>query len=328
MTKRPSVPIWLASLLLAFYACIEQGKGAPFGAELIEKENDVTTQLQDGGWKRAVIGLKLQTRDRVSTGARSRAVLAVTDRTVLRMDERTVAEVGVRSIDLTEGGLFFLSRERSPAIEITTPPVTAFMRGTLLLARVTPAGKATFSVFEGEVELTNALGSLTLRKGEQGEAEIGKAPRNTAVIVSTNLLQWALYYPGIIDPGELGLSRAEEASVAASLAAYREGDLLGALEKYPKNYRPNSAAARLYQAGVVLAVGRVDEARRELSGVRSDAPGRRALEEMIAAVNFLEHDISKTPSTASGWLARSYYLQSRDDIPRRLEKALDAARCA
>src|SRR5678815_1306939 len=113
MTKRPSVPIWLASLLLAFYACIEQGKGAPFGAELIEKENDVTTQLQDGGWKRAVIGLKLQTRDRVSTGARSRAVLAVTDRTVLRMDERTVAEVGVRSIDLTEGGLFFLSRERS-----------------------------------------------------------------------------------------------------------------------------------------------------------------------------------------------------------------------
>jgi hypothetical protein len=56
--------------------------------------------------------------------------------------------------------------------------------------------------------------------------------------------------------------------VAASLAAYREGDLLGALEKYPKNHRPNSAAARLYQAGVVLAVGRVDEARRELSAYR------------------------------------------------------------
>jgi tetratricopeptide (TPR) repeat protein len=166
-----------------------------------------------------------------------------------------------------------------------------------------------------------------LRKGEQAEAEIGKAPHKTAVIVSTNLLQWALYYPGIIDPGELGLSRAEEASVAASLAAYREGDLLGALEKYPKNYRPNSAAARLYQAGVVLAVGRVDEARRQLSGVRSDAPGRRALEEMIAAVNFLEHDISKTPSTASGWLARSYYLQSRDE-PGRIEMALDAARRA
>ena len=229
---------------------------------------------------------------------------------------------------LIEGGLYISSRERSPSIEIDTPSVNGFFRGTQVVVRVTPTGKAIFSVLEGEVELVNSVGRVTLRSGEQGEAEIGKAPHKTAVIVTTNLLQWALYYPGVLDPGELGLSRAEQASVAASLAAYRVGDLLGALEKYPKNHRPNSAAARLYQAGVVLAVGRVDEARRELAGVRSDAPGRRALEEMIAAVNFVEHNISKTPSTASEWLARSYYLQSRDEIPGRLEKALDAARRA
>ena len=328
MRKRTSILLWLMSGFLAICLFSEPAKGAAFGAELLEKENEVTTQLQGGAWKPAAIGLKLQTRDRVSTGARSRAVLAVSDRTVLRMDERTVAEVGVSSIKLTEGGLFFLSRERSPQIEITTPPVTAYMRGTLLLARVTPAGKAVFSVFEGEVELINALGRLTLRKGDQGEAEIGKPPRRSPGIAATNLLQWALYYPAIIEPRELGLSAGDELAVAASLSAYREGDLLGALEKYPKSYRPASTAARLYQAGVLLAVGRVDESRRELSSTRADEPGRRAVEEMIAAVNFLERDISHEPTTASEWLARSYYLQSRTQSPDQIEKALDAARQA
>lgn len=320
--------IWLSSLLLAALLLIPRAKGAGFEAKLLEKENEVVAQRQGAGWQSATIGMGLLMRDRVRTGFRSRAVLALTDRTFGRMDERTFAEIGTSSIKIFEGSLYAYSRERGPGLEIETRSANGIFRGTQVVVRVTPAGKTLLSVLEGEVDLFNVHGRVILRSGEQGEAEIGKAPRKTAVIAATNLLQWALYYPGVLDPGALGLSKAEEASVAASLAAYRVGDLLGALEKYPKNYRPNSAAARLYQAGVVLAVGRVDEARRELAGVRSDAPGRRALEEMIAAVNFLERDISKTPSTASEWLARSYYLQSRDEIPGRLAKALDAARRA
>jgi tetratricopeptide (TPR) repeat protein len=320
--------IWLSSLLVAALIFLPRAEGAGFEAKLLEKENEVVAQRPGAGWQSATIGMGLVIRDRVRTGVKSRAVLALTDRTLGRMDERTFAEIGSSSIKIFEGGLYAYSRERSPGMGIDTPSANGIFRGTQVVVRVTAAGKTLLSVLEGEVDLSNAHGRVTLRTGEQGEAEIGKAPRKTAVIAATNLLQWALYYPGVLDPGALGLSKAEEASVAASLAAYRVGDLLGALEKYPKNYRPDSAAARLYQAGVVLAVGRVDEARRELAGVRSDAPGRRALEEMIAAVNFLERDISKTPSTAGEWLARSYYLQSRDEIPGRIAKALDAARRA
>ncbi|MEO7319917.1 MAG: hypothetical protein ABIZ56_13085, partial [Chthoniobacteraceae bacterium] len=98
MSKRTSVLLWLVSGFLALCVSNAQTKGAPFGAELLEKENVVTTQLQGGGWKPAAIGMKLQTRDRVSTGARSRAVHAATDRTIMRMDERTIAEVGASSI--------------------------------------------------------------------------------------------------------------------------------------------------------------------------------------------------------------------------------------
>jgi len=315
-------------LVLAAHTSVLRGQGTGFGAELVERENEVAAQRHGTLWQPAVIGLKLKLRDKVRTGVRSRALLAITDRTVMRLDERTVAEIGGSSIKLGEGGIYFFSRERSPEVEIITPAATGFLHGTQLVARVTPTGRAIFSVFEGEVELVNAHGRLTLRSREQGEAQIGQAPRRTAVIVTTNLLQWALYYPAVIDPRDLGLSAAEERSVSDSLAAYRVGDLLGALEKYPTSYRPHSTAARLYRAGVVLAVGRVDAAQRELAGLRADVPGRLALEEMIAAVNRSERDTSNSPSIASEWLARSYYLQSRDQSSQRLESALAAARRA
>ena len=108
-------------------------------------------------------------------------------------------------------------------------------------------------------------GASRSTSGEQGEVEIGKAPRKTAVINAVNILQWALYYPGVLDPRELGMSAGEQRAVGASLAAYRSGDLLGALEKYPANYRPGSGPARLYYAGVLLAVGRVDDAQQLMS---------------------------------------------------------------
>ena len=359
----------LIPLLVAAFAPLAHVNGAVLGAELLERENEVAARAQGKTWQAAAVGLKLVARDKVRTGPKSRAVLAITDRTLVRLDERTIAEVGSSSYKLDEGGLYFLSRERAPEIEITTPAATGFLHGTQLVVRVTPAGKTLISVLEGRVDLSNALGRVTLLPGEQGEAEIGKRPKKTAVIVTMNLLQWALYYPAVIDPRDLGLSRAEEASVAASLSAYREGDLLGALERYPKNYHPKSAAARLYLAGVVLAVGRVDDARAALSAVPPGNAARRAIEEMIQAVNGVDADpvkpgsrparsgalpagqpgaIAANPrpafrvppvvlavnleidgvtherSTASEWLAHSYYEQSRS----RLESALDAARKA
>ena len=77
-----------------------------------------------------------------------------------------------------------------------TPSANGITRGTQIVVTVTPALKTLMTVFEGQVELSNAQGSVLLNNGEQGEAEIGKAPRKTAVIDAVNILQWALYYPG------------------------------------------------------------------------------------------------------------------------------------
>lgn len=326
--------------LLAFLigSAFLRGQDAPKSGEaaLIEAENDVTAKKGAAPWQKAAPTFPLAVGDKVRTGKKSRAAVRLTDLSVMRLDQITVFEIGsaagregLPSIDLKQGGAYFFSRERAPEMHINTPAANGALRGTQLVVRVTPALKTLMTVMEGQVELSNAQGSVSLGSGEQGEAEVGKAPRKTAVINAVNILQWALYYPGVLDPRELGMSAAEQRAVAASLAAYRAGDLLGALEKYPANYRPSSGPGRLYYAGVLLAVGRVDDAQQIMSTLSADAAGRRALDQMIAAVKFQDWsrtgaDISAHSRTAGEWMAESYYLQSKS----QLEPAREAARKA
>jgi tetratricopeptide (TPR) repeat protein len=301
-------------------------------AELVEKENLVETQRITPAWKPAAIGLQLLFRDKVRTGELSRAAVRFTDRTMLRLDEFTIAEIvpppradGAPSLNLRQGGAYFFSRERTPEIQITTPAANGALRGTQLVVRVQGA-KTQMTIYEGEVELSNPHGRVLLRSGEQGEAEIGRAPRKTAVLEAVNIIQWALYYPAVLDPDELGLSGAESAGVAASLAAYREGDLLGALEKYPKSHRPSSSAGRLYRAGLMLAVGQVEKAQAAMAGMPANAPGRLALDEMIAAVKFTDWSRGAGEAgTAAELLAESYYLQSKGRLVEALAAAKQAA---
>jgi tetratricopeptide (TPR) repeat protein len=303
-----------------------QGPGPD--AKILEKENIVEAAKPRARWTPAEVGMPLAFRDRVRTGELSRGAIQLTDLSIIRMDELTTLEVQPpregnqkATLDLENGGVYFFSRESAANIDIKTPAATGALRGTQLIVRVTPAGKTLLRMLEGELELSNPQGSITLTAGEQAEAEIGKAPKKTAVIEAVNLLQWALYYPGVLNPSELGMTAGDQARVAASLAAYNRGSLIEALERYPKGYRPATRGGRLFRAAVVLSVGQLDEAEKSLAGVPEGDPGREALERMIAAVKFQEHSTAKEPETAGGWMAESYYQQSRSN----LEAALAAA---
>jgi tetratricopeptide (TPR) repeat protein len=173
-------------------------------------------------------------------------------------------------------------------------------------------------MLDGEVEVSNGAGSVTVRNGEQAEVAPGQRPRKTAMLEATNIIQWCLYYPGVLDLKDLGLG--EERGGSASLAAYREGDLLAAL----KSYRGGSGNS-VYRAGLYLVVGRVDKARRILRHIPAGQPGRAALETLIAAVTLQERPYASEPTTASEWVAESYYRQSKADLPGALEAARRAA---
>ena len=88
-------------------------------------------------------------------------------------------------------------------------------------------GNTTLAVVDGSVGLTNADGALLLTNGEQGFVEPGKAPTRTTGFIANNLLQWCFYYPAVLDLNDLPLTAAEQNDLAASLSAYRTGDLPG-----------------------------------------------------------------------------------------------------
>ena len=301
-------------------------------AALVEAENQVSAKRGSNSWQKAMPILPLANGDQVQTGELSRAVVRLTDSSMLRLDELTRIEI-VRparesnraTLDLSAGAMYFFSREKPRELEIRTPAATGALRGTEFVMRVGSGGRTQVTMMDGEVELTNSAGSVLLRSGEQGEAEPGKAPHKTAVIEATNIIQWALYYPGVLDVRELGLTDEEQRMLSASLAAYREGDLLGALEKYPASYRSRSRSGQLYRAAVLLAVGRVDDAQEEMATIAKNAPGRFALEQMIAAVKFQEWPSNNNLATAGQWMAESYYQQSRSNLEGALQAAKKAA---
>jgi len=319
--------------LVLLVAWVVQGEtSSAQNATILETENIVQVALGGKAWTAASADQSLAVGDRIRTRQRSRATLRLTDLYTMRLEQFTSIEIvpGLLGkdkprLDLGSGAAFIFSREKSGEIDIKTPAANGAMRGTQLFVEVDADGTSRFQVLEGQVELANGGGKLVLDAGEAGEAAPGRAPRRTAVIEASNLLQWALYYPAVLDPDELGMTGQGRRAAAASLTAYRSGDLLGALEKYPA-MTPNAAGDRLFRAAVLLAAGRLDEARKDLNGVPAKDPGRRAIERMAAAVKFNECDpwADDELRTAGEAIAESYYRQSRSN----LNGALAAARVA
>jgi tetratricopeptide (TPR) repeat protein len=296
-------------------------------AELLSKENIVDAASGGGGWKPASVGQSLAVGDKVKTGEDSRAAVRMTDLSVLRIDELTTIEITPPSttsdkpgLNVKDGATYFFSREKSREMRIETPAANGAMRGTEFVVRVASNGSTTVTMLDGEVELSNAQGSVVVTSGEQAKVDVGGVPRKTAVLEATNVIQWCLYYPGVLDLKELGYSRRADTSINA----YNEGDLLRALAAYGHQTHSGSNADKVYHAGLLLAVGRVDKAKRLLDSTSSGTPGRQALLTLIAAVTLKPRPDSNPPQAASDWIAESYYLQSQANLPA----ALDAAKRA
>ena len=308
---------------------ISPGSAPAQDAKVLSFENIAQASQGGGGWKPAVKDLSLAVGDRFRTRQRSRATVKLTDLYTMRLKQFTTIQLtpalfedDKSKLDLVRGAAFIFSRAKEGEIDISTPAANGAMRGTQLFVEVSEDGRSKFQVLEGRVVMKNAQGDLELEAGEAGEALPGQRPRRTAAIIATNLLQWALYYPAVLEPSELEMSATDRRAAARSLESYRVGDLPAALEQYPEQGAAGPGG-RLYRAGVLLGVGRVEEARAAISGVAGSHPGRRALERMIAAVKFMEAEEWKRESlkTMGEALAESYYLQSRSDLVGAREAA-------
>lgn len=299
-------------------------------ARILEIENTVQTAARgSSSWSAASTNQALAIGDRVQTGAKSRASVRLTSLYTMRMEQLTKIVISPPppeetnpELELSNGAAFIFSREVSGEIDIKTPAANGALRGTQLFVSVGPEGRTFFQTFEGSVEVSNSAGSLTIAAGEAAEAIPGQAPKRTAVLEAKNILQWALYYPAVVDVTDLGQGAGPPASTA--LDAYLQGDLLDAISLL--DGVGGGTSGHCLRAAILLSVGRVDEAEAGLQGVPERNPARRAIERLIAAVKFEEQEDWSLDQleTASEAMAESYYRQSRS----RLEEAREAARRA
>ena len=134
-----------------------------------------------GSWTSATVGQPLAVNDRLRTGEDSRAAVRLTDLSVLRMDELTTITIGPPTtagdkpaLNVKEGTTYFFSREKSREIRVETPAANGAIRGTEFVVTVAANGSTTLTMLDGEVELSNAQGSLVVTSGRAGEGGRGR----------------------------------------------------------------------------------------------------------------------------------------------------------
>ena len=295
-------------------------------------------------WMPAQTNQILHPFDRLRTGANSRIALLWSDRSVVSFGASAELEVlppdsaGAQcGLHLLRGIVSFFHRNEPGRIRIITRGAVAGVEGTEFVLAVEPGNDtelATMSVIDGKVRFGNEQATLLLTNGQQAVAEPGKAPVRTAGFIANNVLQWCFYYPAVIDPADLPFTPEEQKALGESLQAYRSGDLLVALAKYPATEQPGSDAERVYYAGLLLGVGQVEPAETALASLSvtnaSSRPQRvaLALRQLISAVKRQPNPAAIRPELATEFLADSYYEQSRAIPGISLPAALDSARRA
>ena len=218
-------------------------------------------------WQRATLHDTYCAGDRVQVGPRSRADIALVNRPIIRLEQNTtITLAGVREerrsvVQLLRGALYFFSRQ-SGNLEVSTPFVNAGVEGTEGLVKV-ESDSTLITIFEGQVIASNPAGSLTLTSGQSAIARQGSAPVLTTIVRPRDAVQWALYYPPVVDfRPETFQDPTWQAVAANSIAAYKQGDFAAAFESIkgvPDTIADPSFFS--YRAALLLAVGRSDEAR-------------------------------------------------------------------
>ena len=335
-----TVPGWIGAwLALAFFSgWLRAAEVTP--SRLVEWTGTVEVSHTNSQFALIRTNVLLVIGDRLRTGPASRATLQLSDRSVVRIGPETVLEIrapaepaGQRRFHLRSGLLFFLNRERPSNVEFDTPLVSGAIRGTEFVLRVDPGTTATvLGLFAGAVDVKSAQGSVSVAAGQEIEFLPGQPPIVRPVLPLRRVIQWAFHYPIVLDADRLVWSEAERAAWEPVVRAYRMGDLIEAYRALPAIAAEGASdTARLMRAALELSVGRVQESNVLLAAVSQPdlQPLVGALRELIAAVGAdVAGPIPPDPTEASGWLARSYRLQSRLDLDGAWQAAEAAVRLA
>ena len=207
-------------------------------------------------------------------------------------------------IDLLNGAIHVITRTPIP-FKVRTPFVNAAVEGTEFYVGINE-NSTRLVVYEGRVTASNDYGSLALVGHEAAVAYADQPPQRETIVQSLDTVQWALYYPAIID-------------------YHRNNNLSGEAD----------IDNQLRQAEHLLSRGRVDEAHDVINQVLSsdtDNSDATALQAIIAvvqnnkeqALELASHAVEFDPFSVPAKLALSYAQQAHFKIDEALDSVQQA----
>lgn len=312
---------------------------APAATRVVSVQGNVTwSVVGSAALEPAKLNDLLCVGDTVRVGAKSRAVLRLPNETTIPLDQNTIfqlkqaiSEKEPTLIELIQGAIHVITRTPKP-FKVNTPYMNAAVEGTEFYVGV-DSEEARVAVIEGKVNVSNEQGVLLLTDNEAATAKKGQAPQKTLTIKPRDAVQWALYYPPLFDPR----SRTGGQNLAASYELYSQGkitDAIESLEAIPEVER--NADYRSYRAGLLLLVGRADEAEPDIEWALSENannPDALSLKAIIAIVRndkdkalaLANQAVSFDERSATARIALSYALQANFKIEEALKSAREAS---
>jgi len=268
-------------------------------------------RAQETIWQQANMNTTFCTGDMIRARSQSRAALRLSNDSMLRLDQRTSItfpelqeEKSTSLLDLFEGAIHIITRTPKP-FKIRTPFVNASVEGTEFFVGV-HEDNAEVVVYEGRVSVSNDLGSLVLNDHEAAITYKNQAPRKEIIIRPTDAVQWALYYPAILDYWQNNAVKTEQ-----------------------------DVSVLIREAGRLLIVGQADEAKRNIQKVLQLEPNNSDAYALLAIIAVTQNEkdqaldlankaITLNQESAAAYLALSYVQQAHFEIEAALESVQKA----
>jgi len=187
-------------------------------------------------WRKINRGDTFCANDIVRVKANSRAAIILTNDTVLRLDQNStitftdLSASKASQLSLSKGIAHFISRIKH-AFEVVTPFVNAAVEGTEFIVSAID-NQSEVTVFEGKVKVSNSLGEVLLTQNQTAVAKKDKSPLPKITLNPRETVQWALYYPDIVDSATKESNNIIKRA-AGKLAVGRIPEALQILNKLP-----------------------------------------------------------------------------------------------
>ncbi|MGA1870041.1 MAG: TonB-dependent receptor domain-containing protein [bacterium] len=269
---------------------------------------------------------------------RSRAAIVFQNGAMLRLNHQTSITFTPTEkeksflLELVKGAVYFISR-LPRTLKVMTPFVNAAVEGTEFMVRVDKE-QTLLSVFEGSVVAENPAGQLLLSSGESAIATADCAPISHLVALSLDTVQWALYYPPVLETRP----DTAPATIRDSVYCFTQGDVKGAfsfLDDLPSERR--DVAFYLYGASLFLYVGRVENAQGNIRQALNMEPANGlafALQSIIdvtqnkkeEALLLAQKAIDGTPDSIAPYISLSYAYQAFFELGKALESMYKAVK--